>query len=135
MRLPRDAALIVIDGAGAADVGRLLAVWREEKLPVIHCGEASAALPDEPVLPPAAPGAFDDAALDAMGATTLTFCGTGAALAASARAAAGLGYRVFVVSEGPMAAGPDVRVVALDTALAAGRMARVRERLKAARAR
>lgn len=139
MRLPVDAVLLIIEGAGAAEVEALLAVWRDERLPVAHVGDAALAREDETVFAGSTPGVFAgsrlNAALESLGATTLTLCGAGAGVAAAAGDAAALGYRVFVVSESPLPALADVRVVPLGMALAAARQARARERLKAGRAR
>ncbi len=151
MRLPSDAALIVIDEATAdaatrTAIAALLAVWREEGLPVLHVrdeSEGPAAAPSlgEPVIRKRAGRAFAgedlEAALDAIGATTLVVCGAfeGAALEATMRDAASLGYRVFVVADAglPVDAGAAARVVTLATALEAGRRAKARQRWRAAR--
>ena len=130
--------LIVVDGERSPEVGRLLAVWRAEALAIAHYRRTPNALAGELVLARAGANAFEDAnlnpALEAMGATTLTLCGTGAALGASAKAAVDLGYRVFVVGEASTPPMDDVRVVSLETAAAAACMARARQRLRAARA-
>jgi len=140
MRLPSDAALIVIDLQLAIDdpgwgprnnpeaerrIAALLAAWREEGLPIIHVRHdsiepASPYRPDRPThafKPEAAPlmdeivvgkhgrSAFVDTALeptlDRLGATTLVVCGalTHNSVEATARHAADLGYRVFVVAD------------------------------------
>ncbi len=129
MRLPADAALIVVNRAEADPaVAALLAVWSEEALPVFHVDST-------------APGAFAgsdlEASLDAVGATTLVVCGGPPpdAVAATARDAAGRGYRVFLVGDAAAADAvlDDVRAVTCETALAAGLRARARERWRAAR--
>ena len=115
MRLPTDAALVIAEGA--AD--ELVEVWREERLPVVPLTADPAEL---------------DAALETLGATTIVICGEGGEAAAAI--AAGLGYRVFLVGEGQVGegqVGEGVRVVSRGLAIAAGRMARARERWKAAR--
>jgi hypothetical protein len=103
MRLPPDTVLVC--GPGAPP--ELAAVWRDERLPIL-------------------PGEDLEAALDALGATTLVVADdTEAAVQAAA-----LGCRVFWVgAEAP----PGVRASTLAEALAAGRNARARERWKAAR--
>jgi len=131
MRLPSDAALIVIEGSAGADpaaeavIAALVAAWREERLPVfaIRAGAAFAETERE---------------LEGIGATTLVVCG--ASVEATVRTAAGLGYRAFVVedacwSAGGMRAlaGMEAKVVDGATARAAARRARARERWKAAR--
>ena len=123
MRLPTDAALIVIDEASA---GVLIEVWREERLPLFQPGAKPG-------------GAFADgeleAALDAIGATTLVICGT-AFDDPTLQAATSLGYRVFLLGDEPGAfdiGGEAARVATLEMALAAARRARARERWKAAR--
>ncbi len=112
MRLPTDAILAIAEGAD----DELAAVWREERLPVLTLSADAAAL---------------EAALEALGATTLVLCGQGAE--AAARTAARLGYRVFLIGADPVE-GDDVKVVTRAMALAAARLARARERWKAARA-
>jgi nicotinamidase-related amidase len=140
MRLPCDAALIVIDVQDAIDdprwgprnnpdaeqvVAALLAAWRAEALPVIHIRHDStepfspyrpdgpghgfkieaAPLAGETVIGKATNSAFIDgaleAALDAIGATTLVMCGvlTNNSLEASVRHGGNLGYRIFVVAD------------------------------------
>jgi nicotinamidase-related amidase len=140
MRLPSDAALILVDLQLAIDDPRwgprnnpqaeraiavLLAAWREEGLPVVHVRHDSvepnspyrpdlpthafkpetAPRPDEPVVAKSAHSAFVgtslEAALDRLGATTLVICGvlTHNSVEATARHAADLGYRVFVVAD------------------------------------
>ena len=140
MRLPSDAALLVIDvqvaiddpkwgprnnpGAEAA-IAALLAVWRAEGLPIFHIRHDSeqpgspyrpdspghafkpeaAPLPGEPVTAKRTHSAFVDtdleAALDAIGVTTLVVCGvlTQNSVEATVRAAADIGYRVFLVGD------------------------------------
>ncbi len=198
MRLPRDAALIVIDvqkaiddpkwgprnnpGAEAA-IAALIAVWRAQALPIFHIRhdsderlspyrpdapghafkpEAEPA-PEEPVIGKCGHSAFAstslEAALDAIGATTLVVCGvlTHNSVEATVRHAADLGYRVFLVADacwavdvrdadGRLWTAEDVHALSLaklrgeyayvvdsQTALPAGRSARARERAKAAR--
>jgi nicotinamidase-related amidase len=138
MRLPRDATLIVIDVQQATEApssgarndpdaesatAALIAVWREEALPIVHVHEASAEpgsggrpgrearpLDGEIVVGRTAPNAFAgtplEETLDALGATTLVVCGARAhnALEATARHAGSLGYRVFVVADACRAA-------------------------------
>jgi nicotinamidase-related amidase len=140
MRLPCDAALILIDQQLAIDdprwgprnnpdaeraIAALLAAWREEGLPIVHIRHDSVERespyrPDRPgnrFKPETAPrtgeavvakhtrSAFVDTALEAtldkFGATTLVICGalTHNSLEATARHAADLGYRVFVVAD------------------------------------
>jgi nicotinamidase-related amidase len=140
MRLPCDAALILVDLQQAIDdpswgprnnpdaeqtVAALLAAWREEGLPIVHIRHDSvepgspyrpdrpgnrfkpeaAPLPGEPVVAKHTSSAFVDTALeetlDGFGATTLVLCGvlTHNSLEATARHAADLGYRVFVVAD------------------------------------
>ncbi len=198
MRLPADAALIVIDvqqaiddpkwgprnnvGAEAA-VAALLTVWREEQLPIFHIRHDSeergspyrpdgpghafkpeaAPLEGERVIGKRSPNAFAqtelEAELDEIGATTLVISGalTHNSVEASARAAACLGYRVFVVADACWAVdvidlrgrrwpAEDVHalslanlhaeyanIVTLDAAVAAARGAKARQRLRAAR--
>ena len=125
MRLPSDAALLIPD-PGAADQA-LLNAWREEALPLF---------------PIAARGgdAFADAdleaRLDAIGATTLVFANgfAGDRLRATVLAAAARGYRVFAVGEGEAGdLGGDIRVVSVETAVAAARRAKFRQRWALAR--
>lgn len=132
MRLPADAALLVIDaqhavGArspGADDASKvetniaaLIAAWRAEALPLVHVGRtrdfaalAAAPLNGEIVIVRNAASAFVgadlEARLDEFGATTLVLCGALSthALEASARHAADLGYQVFVVADACLAA-------------------------------
>ena len=127
MRLPADAALLVIDaqhavGArrpGADDasqvetnIAALIAAWRAEALPLVHVGRtrdpaalAAAPLDGEIVIVRNAASAFVgadlEAKLDELGATTLVLCGALAThgLEASAWHAADLGYQVFVVAD------------------------------------
>ena len=106
MRLPLDSTLLL--GAGADP--ELERVWREERLPLC-------ALP------------CDEAQMEALGTATVVACGQGAAQAAAL--AARLGFRTFLVGDGPETEG--VRVVTPAQALDAARLARARERWKAAR--
>jgi nicotinamidase-related amidase len=127
MRLPADAALLVIDaqhavGArspGADDASKvetniaaLIAAWRAEALPLVHVGRtrdsaalAAAPLNGEIVIVRNAASAFVgadlEATLDELGATTLVLCGALATrgLEASAWHATDLGYQVFVVAD------------------------------------
>ena len=140
MRLPSDAALIVIDvqmaidhpkwgprnnrGAEAA-IASLLAVWREEALPIFHIRHDSTEptspyrpnTPGHPFKPEAAPLAGEavigksansafvetalEEALDAIGATTLVVCGvlTHNSVETTVRHGGNLGYRIFVVAD------------------------------------
>jgi nicotinamidase-related amidase len=198
MRLPSDAALLVIDvqvaiddpkwgprnnpGAEAA-IAALLAVWREEGLPIFHIRHDSeeprspyrpgspgrpfkpeaAPLPGEPVMAKRTHSAFADtgleARLDAIGATTLVVCGvlTQNSVEATVRAAADIGYRVFLVGDACWAVdvrdlrgrlwpaedvhalslanlhGEYAEVVTCESALAAGRRAMARQRWAAER--
>ena len=198
MRLPSDAALLVIDvqmaiddpkwgprnnpGAEAA-IAALLAVWRAEGLPIFHIRHDSeqpgspyrpdspghvfkpeaAPLPGEPVTAKRTHSAFVDtdleAALDAIGATTLVVCGvlTQNSVEATVRAAADIGYRVFLVGDacwavdvrdlgGRLWPAEDVHALSLanlhgeyaevvnsETALEAGRRAKARQRWAARR--
>ena len=198
MRLPSDAALLVIDvqmavddpkwgprnnpGAEAA-IAALLAVWRAEGLPIFHIRHDSeepgspyrpdspghvfkpeaAPLPGEPVTVKRTHSAFVDtdleAALDAIGATTLVVCGalTQNSVEATVRAAADIGYRVFLVGDACWAVdvrdlagklwpaeevhalslanlhGEYAEVVNSETALEAGRRAKARQRWAARR--
>ena len=104
MRLPPDTVLLC--GPGAAP--ELVAVWREERLPILGAGDL-------------------EADLDALGATTLVVAGD----AAAAAQAVGLGYRVFFVGDDSAPEG--TRAATMAEALAGGRNARARERWKAAR--
>jgi nicotinamidase-related amidase len=198
MRLPVDAALLVIDVQHAIDdakwgprnnpgaevaIAALLQAWREEALPIFHIRHDSedprspyrpessghafkpeaAPLPGEPVIGKRAGSAFAgtglEAALDAIGATTLVVCGalTHNSIEATVRAASGLGYRAFLVADACWAVdvrdlggklwpaedvhalslanlhGEYARVVTRETALEAARRARARERWKAGR--
>ena len=199
MRLPSDAALILVDLQLAIDdarwgprnnpeaeraVAALLAAWREQGLPVVHIRHDSVEpgspyRPDRPshaFKPEAAPrqgeavvgksarSAFVattlEETLDGLGATTLVICGalTHNSVEATARHAADLGYRVFVVADACWAVdlgGRDGRrwpaelvharslavldrewaeIVDCATALAAARLAKARARRQAARA-
>lgn len=140
MRLPSDAALILVDLQLAIDdprwgprnnphaeraIAALLAAWREEGLPVVHIRHDSAE-PDSPYRPDRPSHAFKpetapaageavvgkrahsafvdtalEATLDGLGATTLVIGGalTHNSVEATARHAADLGYRVFVVAD------------------------------------
>jgi nicotinamidase-related amidase len=140
MRLPSDAALILVDLQLAIDDARwgprnnpgaeraiaaLLAAWRDEGLPIVHVRHDSVE-PDSPYRPERPSHAFKpetaprageavvaksahsafvgtslEAALDGLGATTLVICGalTHNSVEATARHAADLGYRVFVVAD------------------------------------
>ncbi len=106
MRLPADSILLLGPGADS----ELERVWREERLAVLSlpCAEAD---------------------LDALATATVVACGEGSPTAATL--AAGLGFRTFLVGGGPATEG--VRVVSLAQALEAARMARARDRWKAAR--
>jgi isochorismate hydrolase len=149
-------------------IAALVAAWRAEGLPLIHAGRQSlgAARPrdGETVIARCAISAFIgtrlEERLDELGATTLVFCGALAtyALEATARHAADLGYRVFVVADacGPAEAadlegrprpaeelraltlarlnGETAIVVDTATALGAAAVAKARQRRKAARA-
>ncbi len=140
MRLPADAVLIVIDMQEAIDdprwgprnnldaeanIAALLAVWRAERLPLVHIRHDSVE-PDSPYAPHAPGHRFKPCAapldgekvigknansafvatsleglLDDIGATTLVMCGvlTPNSLEATARHAGNLGYQVFVVGD------------------------------------
>jgi nicotinamidase-related amidase len=140
MRLPADAVLIVIDMQEAIDdprwgprnnldaeanIAALLAVWRAERLPLVHIRHDSVE-PDSPYAPHAPGHCFKSCAapfdgekvigknansafvgtsleglLDDIGATTLVMCGvlTPNSLEATARHAGNLGYQVFVVGD------------------------------------
>jgi nicotinamidase-related amidase len=198
MRLPCDAALLVVDLQQAMDDPRLdprdnpgaeraaaalIAVWREEGLPVVHIRHDSVE-PNSPYRPERPGHAFKpeaepregetvigksarsafvgarlEEALDAFGATTLVLCGapTHNSVEATARHAADLGYRVFVVADACWAVDLNDRdgrrwpaelvhalslavldregaeIVDCATALAAARLAKARVRRKAAR--
>jgi hypothetical protein len=144
MRLPADAVLIVVsEGEDDPEAATLLAVWREEALPVFRIGEGSPeAAAGASRMSMSGHGAFAssglEAALDAIGATTVVVCGGAAAESlTAARDAADLGYRVFRVAGAPDAEAADpsakVRVVTCETAVAAGRRAKARERWAAER--
>lgn len=108
MRLPTDATLLLGDDADP----ELQRVWREETLPVVALGAG-----------------MREADLEALGTATIVACGAGAAEAAAL--AARLGFRTFLVGED---AAEGVRTVTLIQTLEAARMARARERWRAARA-
>ncbi len=105
MRLPPDTVLL----CGAPAPPELLEVWAQERLTT---------------LPLPAPERLE-AILEALGATTVVVVGEGAAQAAA------LGFRVFWLGDGPAPAG--ARACALAETVAAARLARARERWKAAR--
>jgi len=195
MRLPSDAALILVDLQQAIDdprwgprnnphaeqsIAALLAAWREEGLPIVHVRHDSVEpgspyRPDRPThafRPETAPAlgeavvgkrahsAFVDTSLeetlDSLGATTLVICGvlTHNSVEATARHAADLGYRVFVVADACWAvavadgaggfwpaeivhrvalaclAGEYASIVDAETTLAAARLAKARRRAK-----
>ena len=197
MRLPCDAALIVIDVQNAIDdprwgprnnphaeraIDALIAAWREEGLPIVHIRHDSvepgspyrpdrpshafkpetAPRPGEAVVGKSAHSAFVATALeetlDGLGATTLVVCGvlTHNSVEATARHAADLGYRVFVVADACWAvaladgagglwpaeivhrvalaclSGEYAAIVDTDMTLAAARLARTRLRMKGA---
>jgi nicotinamidase-related amidase len=197
MRLPCDAALILIDLQQAIDdpsfgprnnpdaeqaIAALLAAWREEALPIVHIRHdsvepASPYCPGQPgnrFKPETAPLAGEavvakqtrsafvatalEETLDGLGATTLVLCGalTHNSLEATARHAADLGYRVFVVADACWAVDLPVRegrpwpaeivhrlalacldgeygeVVDSAAALAAAKLAKARQRRKGA---
>ena len=197
MRLPSDAALILVDLQLAIDDARwgrrnnpqaereiavLLAAWREEGLPIVHIRHDSVE-PDSPYRPDrpshafkseTAPAASEavvgksahsafvgtslEQTLDRFGATTLVICGalTHNSVEATARHAADLGYRVFVVADACWAAaladggggtwpaeivhrlalaclaGEYATVVDAETTLAAARLAKARQRSRTA---
>jgi hypothetical protein len=106
MRLPTDATLLIGQGAPP----ELEQVWREERLPLR-----------------ALPCPASD--MEALETATLVVCGEGGPEAAAQ--AARLGFRTFLVGDGP--APEAVRCVDLAQALEAGRAARARERWKATR--
>ena len=200
MRLPSDAALILVDLQQAIDdprwgprnnpdaelsIAALLAAWREEALPIVHIRHDlvepdSPYRPDRPshaFKPEAAPGPNEavigkrghsafvgtplEETLDALGATTLVICGvlTHNSVEATARHAADLGYRVFIVADACWAVavvergvgtwpaevihrvalacldGEYATIVDATTALSAARLAKTRQRMKDAAAR
>lgn len=140
MRLPADATLLVIDMQVAIDdpkwgprnnlgaegnIAALLAIWRRERLPLIHVRHDSInadspyrpgapghdfkseamPLPGEMVIGKSAQSAFIapalEQALDALGATTLVVCGvlTNNSVEATVRHGGNLGYRIFLVED------------------------------------
>jgi nicotinamidase-related amidase len=151
MRLPADSPLLVIDAERvisdprngpivAAAIGLLVQAWRKEALPVAHLRRdfqqphprgyipEAQPQPGEAALAMQGPDAFAGGALEAWldeaGATTLVVCGFGdpSPVETSLRAAAALGYRVFVVAEACAAPLPEIapdiaRIVTLQDAL------------------
>jgi nicotinamidase-related amidase len=139
MRLPADAALLVLDAPDLAErsavsgaITALLDAWRGEDLPVLRIAAAT----------------FDGEALEAglepFGATTIVVCGSARpeAILHAVRTAAERGYRLFVVAEAcpegldlgdlaPAAA----RLANLSQTLQAAAMANSRRRWRAARGR
>lgn len=128
MRLPADAVLLLLGPAAEnAALDALRQAWHAEGLPIFEA----------PADGPFADGGLERA-LDALGVTTMVLAGAGAASAA--RAAAALGYRLFVVDEacaGPLALDdltPDVlRIVPLALTLQAAEMANFRKKWRATR--
>lgn len=128
MRLPTDAALLVLDERAAEP---LIAVWREERLVVARVARESL---------PAGADAFCDpdleAELDAAGVTTIVVVAEAGStrLEATLRGAVERGYRVFWIGvAGAHAAPSEARAVDVETTIAAARRARDRERWRAAR--
>jgi hypothetical protein len=127
MRLPADAALLLLGPADGEAIDALRQAWTAEALPILEA----------PAEAPFADGALERA-LDALGATTLVLAGPGGGRAA--RQAAALGYRLFVVEEacpGPIDIDdliPDAaRLVPLSLTLQAAAQANFRKRWRAAR--
>ena len=164
-------------------IALLLHAWRAENLPIIHVRHDSVetrspywpGAPGHPFKPEAEPAADEivvaktapdafagtelEARLDAFGATTLVVCGvlTHNSVESTVRAAASLGYRLFVVADACWAvdvvdlAGQNwpaeavhrlslthmhrefARVVSLRAALDAAATAKLRQRMRAAR--
>jgi isochorismate hydrolase len=144
MRLPSDAALLnCVDSRTDDGAAAVLRAWREEALPVFHIsGVENSAAPDGEIsIAARADDAFADTdletRLDAIGATTLVFAGafTQDRLQATVFAAVQRGYRVFVVGSETEESdfGGDVRVVSVETALEAARLAKFRQRWALAR--
>ncbi len=108
MRLPTDTTLLIGDGAAP----ELVEAWREERLPALTIDLGRL-----------------EAELERLDTATVVVCGANAIEAATL--AARLGFRTFLVGEAPAPEG--AAAVSLDQALEAARMARARERWKAAR--
>ena len=155
MRLPADATLIVVHGAGPHDAGApgeanvagLLAAWRAEALPVVHLGAGAQVRPsaapigsETVIARDATPGGALAEALDAIGATTLVLCGDATEIPKTVREAVSLGCHAFVVADAAWnGAAPvaieDGKVVDCLAALAAASVAKARQRRSAARRR